>query len=331
MTNNDIQPREALEKLFPEPFTDYQWSMLAAAGYEEALASGAGTPNEVAQEIKDLKAAAVEASSGPGQHPPYRRSESSLTWEQMERLVLGRILNSSRASGPKTTSSSPSGGVKPRRLDAYRQRGHRRISVVIGSCVAALAIVVAAVLVFFGPAWGLWGASPLPTTTTFNAATSENDTSVGGLLGSTTSSLPPSTIPPLEPTVYTAELSGANEVPAVETSASGTLELTLSDDGLTAQYVLSVQKLSNLTVARLRVGAAGVNGEEIVTIYPGPNKKGSFTGVVAEMSFTAADFVGPLEGLTMTDFIALVESGRVYVNLGTTKNRDGELRGQLGP
>jgi hypothetical protein len=134
----------------------------------------------------------------------------------------------------------------------------------------------------------------------------------------------------LVPFVYVAELSGANVVPVVDTVASGTFEITLSEDRITAHYVLSVQDLSGLTLARLRVGSVGVNGEEIVTIYPGPTKKGLFSGVVSEDDFTADDFVGPLEGETMDDFIALVRAGEVYVNLGTTENRDGELRGQLG-
>jgi hypothetical protein len=203
------------------------------------------------------------------------------------------------------------------------------VSVVLISCVAALAVAAAAVLVFFGPVWGLWGTSPLPTTTTSNSTMDATGLNAAILSAATTSSLPPATIPALEVPGYSAQLSGAKEAPAVDTVASGTLELTLSGDGVTAYYVLSVQDLSGLTLARLRLGEAGVNGEEIVTIYPGPTKQGPFTGVVAELSFTAADFVGPLKGKTMADFIALVESGQVYVNLGTTKNRDGELRGQL--
>jgi hypothetical protein len=208
MVNKDIQPREALEKLFPESFTDYQWSLLSAEGYEEALASGARTPKEVAQEIKDLKAAAEKASSGPDEHAPKIGSESSLTWEQMERLVLGRILNSSEAGGLVTGSTSRSAGVRARRLAAHKRRGRQRVSVVVVSCVAALAVAAAAVLVFFGPVWGLWGTSPLPTTTTLYTTTDATDSRAAGLSASTTSSLPPATIPALDVPGYSAKLSG---------------------------------------------------------------------------------------------------------------------------
>jgi hypothetical protein len=39
--------------------------------------------------------------------------------------------------------------------------------------------------------------------------------------------------------------------------------------------------------------------------------------------------VGLLKGKTVADFAALVEAGSVYVNVGTLRNKDGEIRGQL--
>ncbi len=58
-------------------------------------------------------------------------------------------------------------------------------------------------------------------------------------------------------------LSGAQVVPAVNTSATGTLELNLSEDGTSFECVLTVQGLTGFTLARLRVGEPGQNGEEI--------------------------------------------------------------------
>jgi hypothetical protein len=333
MVDKDRQAREALEKLFPKPFTDYQWSLIAAQGYEGALVSGARTVEEVAQDLKGLMEAAGRPSLASNAGAPDQQDGPPLTWEQMEKLVLGRILNTGETSGPRATPGSPGSGVRVRRLAEDRQRGRRRrrrrVLAVLVSCLAVLAIAVVAVLLSLGPRWGLWGHSPTTTMTTEPGQAEVVDRSVSGLSATTLSTLPPATIPALEVPDYTAELSGAGVVPAVDTGAAGTLELTLSDDGLTMDYVLDVQNLTGLTVARLRVGAEGVNGDEIVTLYSGPTKKGIFSGVAAAWSFGADDFVGLLKGKTMADFIVLVESGQVYVNVGTIKNRDGELRGQL--
>ena len=55
------------------------------------------------------------------------------------------------------------------------------------------------------------------------------------------------------PLVFTAELNGANAVPPVTTNAKGTLTLTVQPDG-TVDYVVTIKKLTNITVARLRGG-----------------------------------------------------------------------------
>ncbi len=145
----------------------------------------------------------------------------------------------------------------------------------------------------------------------------------------TTTGLPPETIPELKLPDYTAQLVGTEVVPSVRSEAGGTLELTVSEDGQSVAYVFVLEDLEGLTLARLRVGEPGEDGDEIFTVYPGPTKKGAFSGVAAEGSFSAEDLVGPLEGKTIADFVALVEEGSVYVIVGSTEHRGGELRGQL--
>lgn len=329
MVSNEKHAREALEKLFAKPFSDYQWSLISAQGYEDAIVSGARKAEDVAQELQSLMEAAGKGSTGVGMDASGQADEVSLTWDQMEKLVLGRILTTGETSGPKATPGSPDSGVRVHRLTADRRRGRKRLWVILSWCLAALLVTAAAVLVFFGPVWGLWGESPLSTTTT-GPTTTLTKVGLSDLPSTTISTLmPPATIPALDMPDYTAQLSGADIVPAVATAATGTLELTLSDDGESIRYVLTVQNFTGLTVARLRVGLPGEVGEEIVSLYAGPTKKGLFSGLVAEWAFDAGTFVGPLKGKTMADFIALVESGAVYVNVGSTGNRDGEIRGQL--
>ena len=159
-------------------------------------------------------------------------------------------------------------------------------------------------------------ASPSPTLTT----------STSSIAPTTASSTPGTTSAPIR---LRALLSGQNETPAVVGPASGTLTLTVAADGASVRYVLSVNGLANLTLARLHEGKAGETGTTILTIYGGPTRSDVFSGVVTQGSFTADDFVGPLRGKSVADFVALVRAGSVYLNVGTTAHPLGEIRGQL--
>jgi hypothetical protein len=128
---------------------------------------------------------------------------------------------------------------------------------------------------------------------------------------------------------YTADLGGGNEIPPVSTAASGTLTLTVAADGSSVGYVLQVDSIISLTVARLHEGKVGATGATIFTIYGGPTKSGLYTGTIAKGSFTAADLVGPLKGKTIDDLVGLIEANSVYLNVGTEAHRQGEIRGQL--
>ena len=131
--------------------------------------------------------------------------------------------------------------------------------------------------------------------------------------------------------VYTATLKGANEVPPVKTSATGTLTLTVAADGSRVDYVVTIKKLTNITVARLRQGEPGNSTGVLVTLYEGPTKTGAFTGTLAEGSFTAADLGGSLKGKTIADLVDLIESDQVFLNVGNTSYKSGAICGTLAP
>ena len=130
------------------------------------------------------------------------------------------------------------------------------------------------------------------------------------------------------PLIFTADLNGANQVPPVTTNAKGTLTLTVQPDG-TVDYVITIKKLTNVTVARLRGGKPGASTGVIVTLRDGPTKTGTFTGVLAEGSFTAKDLDGPLKGKSLADFVALIESGKVFLNVGNSSHKSGAICGQV--
>jgi hypothetical protein len=107
-------------------------------------------------------------------------------------------------------------------------------------------------------------------------------------------------------------LNGNNEVPAVSTPASGQLYGTLDDASGTFTYTFLYIGLSSaITGSHFHIGEEGANGSIIQSIGA---TSSPFFGVV---------IFSPTQ---ITDLLL----GRFYVNLHTTNNPAGEIRGQLG-
>ena len=203
--------------------------------------------------------------------------------------------------------------------DEYLRQQKRRRRTEAGRRRLALALFLLAVVVVVILAITLSG-DKQPSDST---STTLGQSSASSITTSSTSAGAP------EAVTYTADLGGGNEIPPVSTAASGTLTLTVAADGASVGYVLEVNSIISLTVARLHEGEVGATGATIFTIYGGPTKSGLYTGTIAKGSFTAADLVGPLKGKTIDDLVGLIEAKSVYLNVGTEAHSDGEIRGQL--
>ncbi|MCC6454605.1 MAG: CHRD domain-containing protein [Caldilineaceae bacterium] len=133
---------------------------------------------------------------------------------------------------------------------------------------------------------------------------------------------------------FRTQLSGGEEVPAVVTNAHGKVQFKLTDDGSALQFRLVVANIVDVTAAHIHLAPAGVNGGIVVWLYPlnGPPGvliPGPSNGVLAEGTITAANLTGDLTGATLDDLIAAIVSGNTYVNVHTSANPGGEIRGQL--
>ena len=128
---------------------------------------------------------------------------------------------------------------------------------------------------------------------------------------------------------FTAELHGSNEVPPVKSKASGEATFTVVDNGKALKYKVTVDNLNNVTAAHIHMGTPDENGSILVFLFKGPEKKGTFSGVLAEGTITAADLFDTLKGKTVADLIAKIKAGDTYVNVHTTQNPPGEIRGQI--
>jgi hypothetical protein len=132
---------------------------------------------------------------------------------------------------------------------------------------------------------------------------------------------------------FQATLDGKQQSPPIDTTASGTATFTLSADGMSLSYTLSVADTENITMAHIHIAAAGQNGPVAAWLYPSQphaeTKPGKFTGVLATGTITAADLAGPLQGKTIADLVADIKAGNAYVNVHTTAHAGGEIRGQI--
>ena len=110
----------------------------------------------------------------------------------------------------------------------------------------------------------------------------------------------------------TVTLIGANEVPAVTTSAAGTGTITIASDGAVSGS-MTVTGMAP-TAGHIHQGAVGINGPVIVPFTQSGN------------TFTAP----PGAKLTETQ-MAAYRAGNLYVNVHSAAHPSGEIRAQLKP
>jgi hypothetical protein len=134
---------------------------------------------------------------------------------------------------------------------------------------------------------------------------------------------------PAPATTFTAELSGAEVVPAVDTSATGTAIFTIDATGTRGYFKLTVSNITGVIASRVHEGRPGTNGSGLLILYPGPTLDGALTGVLAQGNFNSSALIGSLTGRSLAEFAVLLQSGQAYVNVGTLENPQGEIRGQI--
>lgn len=126
---------------------------------------------------------------------------------------------------------------------------------------------------------------------------------------------------------FTTQMSGSEEVPSVDTTASGTAEFSFGSNGI--RYKLNVVNISGVTSAHIHSGNVGENGPIIVTLLNSDTPIDQMNGVLSEGTISAADLEGPMEGKEISDLISAMSSGVTYVNIHTETNPEGEIRGQI--
>lgn len=133
---------------------------------------------------------------------------------------------------------------------------------------------------------------------------------------------------PPDTNTFTANLTGAQEVPPVTTTATGAATFTSSTSGAVTTITYTVTVTGNLsgpvTAAHIHGPAGtGVNANPIVPLTIS-NTTGT-TGVLVSGSFTTTGHAT----IDMAQLLTHMLAGNTYVNLHTAANPNGVIRGQI--
>ena len=135
----------------------------------------------------------------------------------------------------------------------------------------------------------------------------------------------------------TSVLSGAAERPnPVTTAASGDFIAEVRDtatiggkkDSLAVmRFELAVSNINAATMAHIHAGTADVAGPVMVFLFNGPTTRDGYSGILASAEITRASaFQG---AFNMDSVLTRMRNGTAYVNVHTTANPGGEIRGQI--
>ncbi len=129
---------------------------------------------------------------------------------------------------------------------------------------------------------------------------------------------------------FSATLSGNNEVPPVDTKATGSATYRTAANETVIKYKVNITGFSDATGAHIHMGKAGVNGDAIVEDLLKDSKKNpTKLGMVIRGNITDSDLTGPMQGKTLLDLISAINSGDTSTNVHTPGHPDGEIRGQI--
>jgi hypothetical protein len=136
-------------------------------------------------------------------------------------------------------------------------------------------------------------------------------------------------------TSFSATLSGAEEVPAVPTTATGTASFTISGSQIT--YTVTVAGIANPVVSHIHVAAAGANGPVRLNLCgTGAPVPACATGD----GVLATGTNGTTLDITFDSLVSAMRAGNTYVNVHTNDGigqpntgpgdmQSGEIRGQI--
>ena len=88
--------------------------------------------------------------------------------------------------------------------------------------------------------------------------------------------------------------------------------------------------MNGVTGAHIHSGKQGENGPVVYDLFNPSTPTGAINGQLTKGFITSSHLTGPLKGkLSVDPLVNMIRSGAAYVNVHTTQNQNGEIRGQI--
>jgi hypothetical protein len=135
---------------------------------------------------------------------------------------------------------------------------------------------------------------------------------------------------------FKTRLSGFQEVPAISTTGTGSLKITVNGAGTQLSYTLTYSNLKGgaAGAAHIHLGQSGVSGGIAAFLCGGSKPACPGTGGTISGTIVAADVQAiAAQGLAAGDLGALLKAmraGVTYANVHNATFGGGEIRGQIG-
>ncbi len=124
---------------------------------------------------------------------------------------------------------------------------------------------------------------------------------------------------------FMANLTGKEEVPPLNSNATGTVQLTLQGEkGI--DYTVNATSIRGVTEGHLHLGQKGENGLIVFTLF---RPDAPVDQISENETIREDEFVGPLKGKSISDLTIAMGNGSIYANIHTQENPNGEIRGQV--
>jgi hypothetical protein len=129
---------------------------------------------------------------------------------------------------------------------------------------------------------------------------------------------------------FYTNLTGMEEVPPINTTASGLAVLLYNNESSQLSYLVNVTGLEKISDSGIHNGTRGINGDVVIPLKGNETAdKKELASILFQDDMKVNDLQGPLEGKKITDLVKLMSNESAYVNILTERNPGGEIRGQL--
>jgi hypothetical protein len=126
------------------------------------------------------------------------------------------------------------------------------------------------------------------------------------------------------PPKFTINLTGSEEVPPVQTNATGTAQISAFDiSSDSVSYGINATNIPGVTAAHTHLGKQGENGPIVVTFFKYVSPK-PIDEVMEGGTITADKLEGPLKGKPLSELAVAGANGSLYINIHTEQYPNGE-------